>query len=370
MQNSRIAFLIPALLTLGVGLPRANASEVEQRLWLYFGADLGYTAVKPDATLRESSRSGYAAHLKVLGSKYWEKWVGDLGIGYQQHQASGNDRFSVLPDATINVKTRSAFVEFSPRYRLDPNWQLGAAFNGFFGTDVAFDESTATDNSGFALAGGVRVDYETPGEAHRWRFGAQILHDITIAGRGIWWMMADIQFGIPLFGGESAPAAVEPAPAPSPVPVVETPKRPVAPKFAEVTPEKGVKVYLGEAVLRFKTASAELRPSSKQILEKVAKYLKKSPDSWQKMRVDGHADKRGKIEYNNRLSKARAEKVKSELAKLGVPKKKLTAEGFGPSHPIDPADDLEAYALNRRVELSIDGVTDPEAIVRDLNDLK
>ena len=50
--------------------------------------------------------------------------------------------------------------------------------------------------------------------------------------------------------------------------------------------------------------------------------------------------------------------------------KKLKSEGFGPTRPIDPADDLEAYALNRRVELSLDGVTDPEAIVRDLNELK
>jgi outer membrane protein OmpA-like peptidoglycan-associated protein len=62
--------------------------------------------------------------------------------------------------------------------------------------------------------------------------------------------------------------------------------------------------------------------------------------------------------------------VKLELVKLGAPKDKLSTEGFGPTRPIDPADDVEAYALNRRVELWIDGVTDPDAVVRDLNELK
>jgi outer membrane protein OmpA-like peptidoglycan-associated protein len=270
-------------------------------------------------------------------------------------------------NASVKVRTRAGFLEFSPRYRLDLHNQLGLVFNGFFGTDVAFDESTSDPDQGFALAGGARYDWETsPNETRRWRFGVQVLHDLTISDRGIWWVMADIQFGIPLVFG-SAPAAVTPPPAPTPPPV---PARPIEPKFAEVTPEKGVKVYLGEAVLRFKTASSQLRPSSLQILEKVAKYLNRAPDAWQKMRVDGHADKRGKLDYNMRLSKARAVRVKKELVRLGVPAKKLTTEGFGPTRPIDPADDLEAYALNRRVELWIDGVVDPEAVVRDLNELK
>lgn len=358
-------YLKLGLLLLFVSPSFANASEAEKNPWLFFGANLGYTSVNPDDSIRESSRDGYAVHLKILGSKYWEKWVADLGLGYQHHMASGEDRISPLPGATINVKTRSAFLELSPRYRYDTNWQLGAVFNGFFGTDVAYDESTATNNSSFALAMGPRVDYETEGEEHRWRFGAQVMHDVTLSDRGIWWVMFDVQFGIPV--SKSAEAS-EPAPE-VPAPVVEAPKRPVKPKFAEITPEKGVKIYLGEAVLRFKTASAELRPSSRQILVKMAKYLKKSPDAWKKMRVDGHADKRGKLAYNMRLSRSRAEKVKTELSKLGIPAKKVTAEGYGPTRPIDPADDLEAYALNRRVELWLDGVTDPEALVRDLNEL-
>lgn len=353
-----------------------------ERLWMYFGADAGYTKVQPSSGIRESDRDGYAIHLKALASKYTRNWVGDLGLGYAYHNASGTDRFGSLTNATVTVKTRAGFLEFSPRYRIDLHHQIGLVFNGFFGTDVAFNESTTNLNTSFSLAAGARYDWETaPNEKQRWRFGAQVLHDLTVSGRGIWWAMADIQFGIPLlFGGAGSETKAEaptvvpsPVPEPSPMantPDAEAPKRPVAPQFAEVTPEKGVKIYLGEAVLRFKTASAELRPSSRQILTKVAKYLNKSPGAWQKMRIDGHADKRGKPDYNRRLSKKRAARVKIELAKLGVPAVKLTADGFGATRPIDPAEDLEAYALNRRVELWIDGVVDPEALVRDLNELK
>ncbi len=357
--------------------PAAHAGDGDDALWLFLGANLGYTSVSPASSSRESKRSGYAVHARGLLSKYWTRWVADLGVGYQHHTASGRDRFSVLNEPTVKVKTRSAFVEFSPRYRLDRHWQLGAVANGFFGTDVAFDESISRDNKSFALAGGLRADYETnfgktEARANRWRFGAQILRDLTVADRGIWWFMADVQFGFSLArtpkSGEAgaiytSAAEVNAAP-------VAPPKRAVAPRFAEVTPEKAVKIYLGEAVLRFKTASSELRPSSRQILEKVSIYLKGSPDAWKTMRVDGHADKRGKLEYNMRLSKARAERVKRELGRLGVPKEKITTEGFGPTRPIDTEDDLEAYALNRRVELWIDGVNDPDTLVRDLNELK
>jgi outer membrane protein OmpA-like peptidoglycan-associated protein len=332
------------------------------------GADFGYTGVRPADGLLESDRDGAALHVKALFSKYTQDWVGDLGLGYSYHWAQGDDQFSPLRGSKVKVVTRAGFIEFSPRYRLSQRSQAGLVANGFFGNDVGFDESRVS-NVKFALAAGIRYNFETEGEVNRKRYGIQMMRDVTVPNRGIWWIMADFQFGIPsFFGGEPKESSV-PIAAPATV-VVETPKRPSAPRFAEVTPEKAVKIYLGEAVLRFKTASSELRPSSKSILETVSQYLKKAPDSWQKMRVDGHADKRGSVEYNNKLSLARANRVRSELIKLGIPKAKLTAQGYGPSRPIDPEEDLEAYALNRRVELWLDGVTDPETLVRDLNELK
>lgn len=366
--------------------PSANAegreslnSDPARRIWLYFGANAGFTSVSPAESIRESDKSGYAANLKVLGSKYWRDWVLDVGIGYQIHGVSGDDRYNSAlnsQNATVKVDTRAGFVEISPRYRLDEHWQIGPVLNGFFGTDVSFDESTTGETSSMALAVGARVDWETEGTENRWRFGAQILRDLTISNRDVTWVMLDVQFGFPFGGGNasdaSSPYRPEPArmtietePAPQP-----TLQRVEAPKFAEVAANRSVKIYLGEAVLRFKTASAQLRPSSKTLLRKVAAYLRRSPNAWKMMRIEGHADKRGKIAYNMRLSEARANRVRTELVVLGLPKAKTKARGFGPNRPIDRANDLEAYALNRRVELWLDGVTDPETVVRDLNAMK
>jgi outer membrane protein OmpA-like peptidoglycan-associated protein len=342
-------------------------TDPRERTWVFLGTNLGFTSVGPASSIRESGRNGYAAHFKALVSRYTTDWVFDLGLGYQHHYASGRDEYSPFRNAQVKVKTRSGFVELSPRYRLDERWQFGAVVNGFFGTDVSFGEAVAQE-SNFVLAGGPRVEWETPGEKKRWRFGAQAMHDLTAPDHAVWWFMADVQFGIPIPKSRSTPA-----PEPLPPPIADAPAvpvRPKAPRFAEITPEKSVKIYLGEAVLRFKTASADLRPSSRKILEKVAKYLKASPNAWQKMRIDGHADKRGRLEYNMKLSRARADRVLRELTRLGVPGGKLAAQGYGPTRPIDTAEDLEAYTLNRRVELWIDGVTDPEAIVRDLNELQ
>lgn len=368
--------IVFSFLTVGVSLaaesiPGSDSeTELSRRLWFYFGTNLGYTSVRPASGSRESNRDGYAVHLKLLASRNFGKWVADAGVGYSQHAAGGSDGFSSFSNGTVHVKTRAGFVEFSPRYRLGEHHQLGFVGNGFFGTDVAFDESTTDPNTSFAFAGGLRYDWETsPDTSKRWRFGAQAMHDLGISNREIWWVMADVQFGIP-FGSEKTPVVAEPSP-PVVVPAESPlPTRPTAPRFAEVMPEKVVKVYLGEAVLRFKTASAELRPSSRMILVKVAKYLNQSPEAWQRLRVEGHADRRGKLEYNMRLSRARAVRVMRELERLRVPADKLGADGFGPNRPIDPEGDEIAFALNRRVELWIDGVVDPDVLVRDLNELK
>lgn len=332
------------------------------RNWLYFGFNGGYSKVNVDSSVRESDKNGYQLNFKILGSRYYRDWVADLGAGYFYNSVSGDDLTSVLRNAEVVVRTRAGFVEFSPRYRFNERWQLGPVVNALFGTDVSFDESESQNNKNLAFIVGPRVQYEIGTDTARWRFGLQAMTDLNIEKRGVYLVQADIQFGIPFLNSDHS------APPPAPV-AAPLPPRPQAPKFAEIMPDNNVKIYLGEAVLRFRTAQSNLRPSSREILAKISKYLVKSKDLWEHMRVEGHADRRGKLNYNMKLSRARADTVLKELARLGVEKKKLKAEGFGPNRPIDPADDLEAYALNRRVEIWLDGVSDPATITRDLNEL-
>jgi outer membrane protein OmpA-like peptidoglycan-associated protein len=67
--------------------------------------------------------------------------------------------------------------------------------------------------------------------------------------------------------------------------------------------------------------------------------------------VAGHTDARGGDEFNERLSKRRAEAVKHVLVeKFGMPDETVVAVGHGKAEPKNAADPFAAE--NRRVEVS------------------
>jgi len=70
--------------------------------------------------------------------------------------------------------------------------------------------------------------------------------------------------------------------------------------------------------------------------------------------VSGHADFLGEDEYNNDLSKKRAEKVVDYLTSKGIDKSRLRAMGYGERKPAPGTDATEnGRALNRRTEFMI-----------------
>lgn len=108
----------------------------------------------------------------------------------------------------------------------------------------------------------------------------------------------------------------------------------------------------GEAVLQEggKEELAKLATTLKEIAEKVPKQI-----DWV-LRVDGHTDKRklragAKYASNWELSQARALAVVRHLIEQGIPPERLAPTGFGEFHPLDPAENDEAYRKNRRIEL-------------------
>ena len=120
--------------------------------------------------------------------------------------------------------------------------------------------------------------------------------------------------------------------------------------------------YLPAEVL-FRSGSADLdRPGKERVrrigmaLTDVAARIPEDLD-WV-LRVDGHTDqqklRRGsRYRSNWELSVARAVAVVELLEKTGVPAARLAATGFGEFHPLDPADTVEAFSRNRRIEFSL-----------------
>ncbi|MCA9491201.1 MAG: OmpA family protein [Myxococcales bacterium] len=123
-------------------------------------------------------------------------------------------------------------------------------------------------------------------------------------------------------------------------------------------PEVGAKVVvtrdridLRESVL-FATASARILPASDDLLSQVAQILADYPEI-ELLRIEGHTDSRGDAAYNLKLSQERAASVRQWLIDHGIAGDRLESEGFGETRPLDPAQTAEAWALNRRVDLTI-----------------
>lgn len=102
----------------------------------------------------------------------------------------------------------------------------------------------------------------------------------------------------------------------------------------------------------FATGSDEILPNSEPILIEVADALLRNPDL-ELVEVQGHTDNRGDREVNMRLSQQRAEAVRRWLMEHGVGSARLTAKGYGPTHPLAPNITQQNRARNRRVQFKI-----------------
>ncbi len=95
--------------------------------------------------------------------------------------------------------------------------------------------------------------------------------------------------------------------------------------------------------------SAVLRPESFLELDRLVAALKANPT--QRVEVAGHTDNSGSEDFNQILSRRRAEAVMAYLISRGCLVRNIVAKGYGASVPIaDNATD-EGRAKNRRVEL-------------------
>jgi len=86
-------------------------------------------------------------------------------------------------------------------------------------------------------------------------------------------------------------------------------------------------------------------------LNKVVKWLIDNPDI--KVRIEGHTDSMGSVEYNQKLSEDRTRSVYNYFVEHGVSASRLSYRGYGLTRPIADNSTAEGRQLNRRVELII-----------------
>ena len=103
--------------------------------------------------------------------------------------------------------------------------------------------------------------------------------------------------------------------------------------------------------IRFLSASAALTPVGRKAIERVAAILR--ADTSVDVEIQGFTDAVGSVSTNLALSRARARTVYDTLRVLGVAAGRMSAVGYGESHPRVPNDSLAHRAVNRRVAFAV-----------------
>jgi outer membrane protein OmpA-like peptidoglycan-associated protein len=104
-------------------------------------------------------------------------------------------------------------------------------------------------------------------------------------------------------------------------------------------------------ILYFLEGRDELTPESRQIVGTIPAEIARRPAP--EIVVIGHTDRVGAVPFNDTLSLRRAERVRDELVKAGVPADRVRVEGRGEREPLVPTDDEVAEPRNRRVEINV-----------------
>lgn len=106
-----------------------------------------------------------------------------------------------------------------------------------------------------------------------------------------------------------------------------------------------------EFTLYFKRNSNELPDESFAILNRIADFMVKKPEST--LEVKGYTDSTGRYSYNVSVSEFRANTIKLFLIGRGIDPSKIKTFGLGPKDPIATNQTAEGRQQNRRVELEV-----------------
>eukprot|EP01133_Synstelium_polycarpum_P013155 gene13155-15464_t len=121
---------------------------------------------------------------------------------------------------------------------------------------------------------------------------------------------------------------------------------PKAPEPTTVAPTSNV---TGFEPIQFEFNSSVLKTESYPILDKLSSGLREKGG---KVTLKGYASSEGTAAYNLKLSKDRANSVKTYLVNSGVNSSAVVTKGYGEANPVASNDTEEGRIRNRRVESS------------------
>jgi outer membrane protein OmpA-like peptidoglycan-associated protein len=117
---------------------------------------------------------------------------------------------------------------------------------------------------------------------------------------------------------------------------------------ARVT-DRGVVVNLPDVLFQFN--SSQLNSGARSTVFDIARAVSRSN---RHISVEGHTDSVGSYDYNEQLSRERAQNVGFELQSQGVSSRRISIRGYGESRPVASNATASGRQKNRRVEVVIE----------------
>jgi peptidoglycan-associated lipoprotein len=103
--------------------------------------------------------------------------------------------------------------------------------------------------------------------------------------------------------------------------------------------------------IRFNYDEATLTDEARATLDRHVAWLRAHSDVH--VRVEGHCDQRGTVEYNLALGDRRAQAAREYLVSKGIPADRLSSVSYGKERPLDTGSDEAAFARNRRAHFAV-----------------
>lgn len=152
-------------------------------------------------------------------------------------------------------------------------------------------------------------------------------------------------------GGSKQTGNFEPDPFPEPPPRQTQPEPEEKPEPEKTEMDEPQPDPLRLSTVYFEFDKSALTAEAQATLAENARQLQQHPDAV--VRIEGHCDERGTVEYNLALGQRRAISVREYLINFGISPDRITIISYGKERPVDPRHTPEAWAKNRRAEFVI-----------------
>jgi peptidoglycan-associated lipoprotein len=106
-----------------------------------------------------------------------------------------------------------------------------------------------------------------------------------------------------------------------------------------------------EEMVHFDYDESDLRPDAQETLGRKVPILRANPNV--RIRIVGHTDERGSLEYNLALGMRRANAVREYLAGFGIDGSRFETTSMGEDSPLMAGSTESAWARNRRAEFVV-----------------